>query len=230
MALRQIGTSTKKYKKRLKASKSSQVLEHEEQARRILYISATWLPTESMGWFWGNSSSSEADPTKKLDPSLREYLEQESPSKYTPTAAGIRPQQQRQSQEKKPTETSGPQDRTAEAVSSVPSASLFPDGRYAHLWKDYKPLEEIEGPSVSPAERVVEQFKQRKEVLNKAALENCSEEHEDLSLCFKKGTFADKIKARLTMCGEQNARFSRCYTMQSVSIDGVISLREYCGC
>ncbi|EGD98668.1 hypothetical protein TESG_06148 [Trichophyton tonsurans CBS 112818] len=168
-----------------------------------------------MGWFWGNSSSSDADPTKKLDPSLREYLEQESPAKYTPTAAGIKPQQQSRSQEKAPTESSSSQDRTAEAANPVPSASLFPDGRYANIWKDYKTLEEIEGPSTSPAERVVEQFKQRKDVLNRAALENCSEEHEDLSLCFKRGTFADKIKARLTMCGEQNARFSRCYTMQS---------------
>ncbi|EFR04471.1 hypothetical protein MGYG_07479 [Nannizzia gypsea CBS 118893] len=167
-----------------------------------------------MGWFWGKSSP-DADPTKNLDPSLREYLEQESPSKYTPTAAGIWPQQQTQSQEKKTTESSSSQDRTTEATSSVPSASLFPDGRYAHLWKDYKTLEEIEGPNVSPAEKVVEQFKQRKDVLNRAALENCSEEHEDLSLCFKKGTFSDKVKARLTMCGEQNARFSRCYTMQS---------------
>lgn len=179
-----------------------------------------------MGWFWGNSSSSDVDPTKKLDPSLREYLEQESPAKYTPTAAGITPpQQQNQSPEKAPTESSSLQDRKAEAASPVPSASLFPDGRYAHIWKDYKTLEEIEGPSISPAERVVEQFKQRKDVLNRAALENCSEEHEDLSLCFKRGTFADKIKARLTMCGEQNARFSRCYTMQSVSIDTLWFLR-----
>ncbi|KAM5465904.1 hypothetical protein MauCBS54593_006151 [Microsporum audouinii] len=166
-----------------------------------------------MGWFWGNPSSN-ADPTKKLDPSLREYLEQESPSRYAPTAAGVAPRHQTQSHEK-PRESSGSQDRTAESATSVPSASLFPDGRYAHIWKDYKTLEEIEGPSVSPAEKVVEQFKQRKEVLNRAALENCAEEHEDLSLCFKKGTFSDKIKARLTMCGEQNARFSRCYTMQS---------------
>ncbi|KAK2839188.1 hypothetical protein FQN49_006387 [Arthroderma sp. PD_2] len=162
-----------------------------------------------MGWFWGNTSS-DADPTKKLDPSLREYLEKESPSKYTPTTAGVPPQQT-----SKPAEGPSAQDQVAETGTSVPPPSLFPDGRYAHLWKDYKSLEQIEGPGVSPAEKVVSQFKLRKDVLNRASLENCSEEQEALSNCFKKGTWSEKVKARLSMCGEQNAQFSRCYTLQS---------------
>lgn len=59
---------------------------------------------------------------------------------------------------------------------------------------------------------MIEQFKKRKDVLNKAALENCAEEQLDLSLCFKSGT----VKERATMCSTKNAKFSRCYTMQTV--------------
>ncbi|KAF3480628.1 uncharacterized protein GIQ15_05975 [Arthroderma uncinatum] len=165
-----------------------------------------------MGWFWGNSSD-DADPTKKLDPSLRGYLEQESPSKYTPTTAGVQAQDRTPSHEK-PAEESPSPDRAAESATSVPSASLYPDGRYAHLWKDYKSLEQIEGPTTSPAEKVVEKFKQRKGVLNRAALENCAEEQEVLSMCYKSGDFTERIKARMTLCQKQNYQFSRCYTMQ----------------
>ncbi|KAK2787303.1 hypothetical protein FQN53_005462 [Emmonsiellopsis sp. PD_33] len=158
-----------------------------------------------MGWLWGNSDGS--DPTKNLDPTLKDFLKQETPAPYDPTP--VKPPSPPE-QQKQTAPEPAPSDKPA-----VPSASLFPDGRYAHLWKDYKPLEEIEGPNVSPAERVIDQFKRRKEVLNKAALENCSEEHLDLSMCFKTGDLADKARARMTLCRDQNRKFSRCYTMQA---------------
>jgi hypothetical protein len=170
-----------------------------------------------MGWFWGDSNGS--DPTKKLEPDLQDYLEKETPAKYTPTTALSPPHHPPSYPEQR--EPSYPRPYVQEpdlndSKPSVPSASLFPDGRYAHIWKDYKPLEEVEGPSISPVEKVVEQFKKRKDSLNRAALENCSEEHVALSLCFKTGDLQDKMRARMTMCRAENRKFSRCYTMQAV--------------
>lgn len=72
---------------------------------------------------------------------------------------------------------------------------------------------------MSPAERVIDQFKKRKEVLNRVALENCAEEQLDLSMCFKSGT----VKERATMCGAKNSKFSRCYTMQIVCLFSLLS-------
>ncbi|EAS29306.3 uncharacterized protein CIMG_08052 [Coccidioides immitis RS] len=161
-----------------------------------------------MGWFWGNSSGDD-DPTKKLDPGLREYLEKETPSRYIPTTDV--PSSEPPSRE---TPTS-PDNATSESRTTVPSASLFPDGRYAHLWKTYQPMSELEGPEISPAEKVVDQFKKRKDVLNRAALENCAEEHIALTNCFKDGDAQQRMWARMTMCSKQNKEFSRCYTMQA---------------
>lgn len=170
-----------------------------------------------MGWVWDDDDKKD-DPTKQLDPGLKEYLDKEAPAKYEPTKettaptpplsyreqvkqAEIRAQEEADSDPNKP---------------KVPSASLYPDGRYAHIWKDYKPLDQIEGPSTNPVERVVEHFDKRKGVMNKAALENCAEEHVALSTCFKTGDFANKVKARMTMCQFENTKFARCYTMQHV--------------
>jgi len=173
--------------------------------------------TVLMGWFWGTSNRD--DPTKKLEPGLQKYLEEETPAKYTPTTAVFTSRHPPSHSEQ--TEPSPPQPSVQETTPDrdkpvVPSASLFPDGRYAHIWKDYQPLEEIEGPSLSPAEKVVEQFKRRKDVLNRAALENCAEEHMALTLCFKTGDFQNRMRARITMCRLENRKFSRCYTMQAV--------------
>ncbi|EEH39322.1 hypothetical protein PAAG_08591 [Paracoccidioides lutzii Pb01] len=157
-----------------------------------------------MGWFWGNSV--ESDPTKNLDPSLKDFLKQETPAGYNLTT--VQPQEEKKPSYPQPAvanECTMPSDKP-----SVPSASLFPDGRYAHLWKDYKSVEVLEGSSMSPAERVIDQSKKRKEALNVAALENCAEEQLNLSMCFKSGT----VKERATMCSEKNSKFSRCYTMQ----------------
>ncbi|KLJ12922.1 hypothetical protein EMPG_12113 [Blastomyces silverae] len=156
-----------------------------------------------MGWFWGNSDGS--DPTKQLDPSLKDFLQQETPARYDPVT--VQPPSSPQSAPSQDPQSSS---QPISDKPPVPSASLFPDGRYAHLWKDYKPVAELESSSMSPAERVIDQFKKRKEVLNMAALENCAEEQMDLSLCFKSGT----VKERATMCGAKNSKFSRCYTIQ----------------
>jgi hypothetical protein len=170
-----------------------------------------------MGWFWGRFDN--GDPTKKLDPELRQYLEQETPAKYTPTAS-IQPSEELPESKRSPPQSASTASTSRRADSSkpeVPSASLFPDGRYAPLWKTYKPLHEIEGSELRTAERAIEKVKQRKESVHQAAMENCSLEQEALTLCFEKGDWWNMVRARATMCADENKKFSRCYTTQSVS-------------
>ena len=158
-----------------------------------------------MGWFWGNSG--QKDPTKQLDTELREYLEKESPTRYTPTDAVGSSQ----------SSTTGSE---SQARKSVPAESLFPDGRYAHLWKHYKPLTETEDFSQQQSEMVIQKVKQRKDAVHQAALENCALEHEALTKCFSKGDWWSVAKSRATTCAEENRKFSRCYTTQAVRYSG----------
>ncbi|KAB8227080.1 uncharacterized protein BDW43DRAFT_21097 [Aspergillus alliaceus] len=163
-----------------------------------------------MGWFWGNSN--QEDPVKRLDPGLREYLEHEAPKKYVPTAAQDPPKtvnQQAQSSQQ-----SAASEAADSSKPSVPSASLFPDGRYAHLWKTYKPPND-EGTEAKGASRVIEKFKSRNDTVHRAAMENCALEHEDLTLCFQNGNLRKRIMSRMTLCSEENGKFSRCFTTQA---------------
>lgn len=182
-----------------------------------------------MGWFWGDSNKD--DPVKKLDPGLKEYLENETPSKYVPTSQIQSSQEPRKAAVAAPGQT--PQSESSEDADSskprVPSASLFPDGRYAHLWKTYKPLEEVEGSQMQGAERVVEKFKERKDSVHRAAMENCALEHEDLTFCFQKGDWQNRLWARITMCSEANSKFSRCFTTQAVSF-AVYDIGSFVAC
>lgn len=166
-----------------------------------------------MGWFWSDSKAKD-DPTKKLDPGLREYLQQETPDKYTPAAA---PSPDPTPPLPEPTKAESSQHTAAEeSKPAVPRASLFPDGRYAHLWKDYQTPTEVENSTKRPGERVVDQFNKRKDFLNRAAVENCAEEQEILTHCFKLGSLQNRIWARVTLCSAENRAFARCYTMQGV--------------
>lgn len=162
-----------------------------------------------MGWFWGDSKN---DPVKKLDPGLREYLEQETPDKYVP-APDV----------KQPASTPTPSPESSESSDAskpkVPAASLFPDGRYADLWKTYKPPAAVEENSgIRGAERVIAKHKERGDTVQRAAMENCALEHEALTYCFSTGNWRKQLESRLTMCSAENASFSRCFTTQSVSL------------
>lgn len=185
-----------------------------------------------MGWFWGSSSngnsngiSSTDDPLRNLDPSLREFLEKESPVKYTTTdsptphtPAPTRPKPQTY------TEQILPPSETAQSTASsspdastpkVPAESLFPDGRYAHLWKSYKPQYEVENANKSDQEKlldVLEGYKFRKGEIGRAALENCANEQWAVNDCFQNGGW----KSRMTMCRAENKGLERCYIMQAV--------------
>ncbi|GKZ17565.1 hypothetical protein AbraIFM66951_004339 [Aspergillus brasiliensis] len=162
-----------------------------------------------MGWFWGGSNKD--DPVKKLDPGLREYLEHEAPEKYVPTASV--PSSQDSS--KTVPQDVKPSDNAESSEPALPSASLFPDGRYAHLWKTYKPPQEKEATEQKTAERVIEKYKQRGDTVHRAAMENCALEHEDLTYCFQTGNWEKRLRARVTLCSEENAKFSRCFTTQA---------------
>ncbi|KAJ4237108.1 hypothetical protein NW759_000229 [Fusarium solani] len=163
-----------------------------------------------MGWIssiLGTDKS--ADPLGKLDPSLRDFLEKESPLKY-PTKQPANPPPPAQ----EPSHDNSAIASAQAQKSAVPSASLYQDGRYAHLWKNYQPLAEIEAETASDHEKlmnVLQSYKERKEAIGKAALENCAEHQEEWVNCMKHGTWEDQMQ----MCRHQVRRFERCYMMQS---------------
>jgi hypothetical protein len=168
-----------------------------------------------MGWFdgWFGSDNSGSDPLRRLDPKLREFLEKESPVKYNTPTPQQPPQPQQQlppsSQQKQPSSAD-----TQQQTPAVPPESLFPDGRYAHLWKTYRPLSAIEAETKTDSEKltdVLEAFKERKALIGRAALENCAEEQFTWTECMKSGSWT----ARMTMCRDEVRRFERCYNAQS---------------
>lgn len=166
-----------------------------------------------MGWlpsiFGGDASNS--SPLGKLDPKLREFLEKESPVKYIPNQPTTTTTT---------TSTQKPQNAPAVAEpkaepAAVPPASLYQDGRYAHLWKNYRPLAEVEEETSTDHDKlmsVLEGYKERKAAIAKAGLENCAPQQEEWINCMKSGSWEDQLQ----MCRHQVRRFERCYTMQSV--------------
>ncbi|KAK3309977.1 uncharacterized protein B0T15DRAFT_19980 [Chaetomium strumarium] len=184
-----------------------------------------------MGWFdgWFGSDNSGSDPLKRLDPKLREFLEKESPVKYsnTPAQQPTQPQsqpspqpqqqqQQQQHQQQAPQSSSDTQQQQQQNATppAVPPESLFQDGRYAHLWKTYRPLAAIEAETKSDSEKlsdVLDAYKERRAQIGRAALENCAEEQFTWATCMKSGSWT----ARMTLCRDEVHRFERCYSAQS---------------
>ncbi|KAI4111658.1 MAG: hypothetical protein LQ339_000530 [Xanthoria mediterranea] len=177
-----------------------------------------------MGWFGSNNNSSPTtsnnnnnnnnnnDPLRDLDPSLREFLEKESPVKYQTSAPPPTPPPP------PPKPTSDPassnNDPSSSTAPAVPPESLYQDGRYAHLWSTYRSRGEIESATKSDQEKlmdVLEGYKSRKAMIGKAALENCALEQAAMSDCYMHGSW----KRRMSMCRAENGAFTRCYTMQA---------------
>lgn len=180
-----------------------------------------------MGWFWGSSSDDDSnkpqDPLRELDPSLRAFLAKESPVKYTPspsetTAPTTTTTQSPQPATSSTTTSPDTSPSTASAEQSpplVPRESLYPDGRYAHLWKTYQSVSKVDEEGKSDQEKindVLDGYNQRKAEIGRAALENCALEQSDVNECFRSGG----VKARLTMCRAENRKLDRCYMMQAV--------------
>ncbi|OIW24093.1 hypothetical protein CONLIGDRAFT_585111 [Coniochaeta ligniaria NRRL 30616] len=172
-----------------------------------------------MGWFdfWSSSQSSGGDPLAKLDPKLREFLQREAPIKYdhaqsphhhTPTPT------QDATTAPPPAVAATPTTEPNQKEPAVPPQSLYQDGRYAHLWKNYKPQSMVDAETKSDHEKlmdVLEAYKERKAEIGKAALENCALEQVDWSECMKSGS----VTARMTMCRDAVRKFERCYTIQN---------------
>ncbi|RCI13102.1 hypothetical protein L249_0226 [Ophiocordyceps polyrhachis-furcata BCC 54312] len=160
-----------------------------------------------MGWLSSLfGSGSGTDPVEKLDPKLRAFLERESPVKYepkqSPPASVVQP-----SPSPTTTTTTTTTEKEPEPEKRlVPSESLYQDGRYAHLWKSYRPLSQLELENATDHDRmaaVLEGYKDRKAALAHAALENCALQQEEWVNCMKDGSWED----RLQMCRHQ--RFLR---------------------
>lgn len=165
-----------------------------------------------MGWY---EKGSQKDPVQQLDSDLREFLEQETPDKYVPapdvsTSHATAPSPSS-------TQFSGFSDDAAHSEPKVPAASLFQDGRYAHLWKTYKPPTGIDTQtSFTTGEGVVQRYRERANSVKSAAMENCVVENEALLLCAKTGSWKEQMKSRVTACSAERRNFSRCFELQSV--------------
>ncbi|KAI5370742.1 hypothetical protein Slin15195_G016150 [Septoria linicola] len=178
-----------------------------------------------MGWLWGSNDETVSDPTKKLDPGLREFLDNES-SKHESSESRTATKSTSSSRDAAPTTfrsqlglaTPGldhnHQNSIPSKLPAVPSESLYQDGRYAHLWKTYRPQEEIESAGKSDQDRladVIASFKDRKAEIGRAALENCADYQIAERECLTNGSLWKKM----SMCREEGKAFNRCYTMQA---------------
>ncbi|KAI1109397.1 hypothetical protein F5Y14DRAFT_432661 [Nemania sp. NC0429] len=167
-----------------------------------------------MSWWdslWASNKSAD-DPLRKLDPKLREFLKKESPVKYNPGNAPP-PETSPVSAASIPKEGAEP-GTGSESKPVAPKESQFQDGRYAHLWKSYRPLAEIEAETKSDHEKlmdILEGYKDRKAQIGRAALENCALEQVDWRTCMSNPSFSE----RMTMCRQQVKKFERCYMTQT---------------
>lgn len=197
----------------------------------------------NMGWFgsWLGASDSTSDPYNKLDPRLRDFLEKESPSHQagSPADSPSRSVPESQSTDAAPDtyrsqlgfKSAGlgfkNQDSTTDERASVPTESLFQDGRYAHLWKNYRPQTEVEGAGKTDQDRladVITEYKNRKADIGRAALENCVEYQLAERDCLTNGSLWKKM----SMCRSESKEFNRCYTMQArfLSALGYLSAQQ----
>jgi hypothetical protein len=157
-----------------------------------------------MGWFW-ESKATNNDAVGKLDSKLKEFLQEgaspQPPTSTTPDRPGPPLPQ--------PSEYAVEQTRP-----KVPSKSHFQDGRYAHIWKDYRPPQELDQIAKSESQKVadlVELHKKRRKDINKAALENCIEEHIALQDCISWGSWKDKMSS----CHRYWVKLDHCYLYQA---------------
>ena len=168
-----------------------------------------------MGWLWGNGGADSAS-RDKLDPSLREFLESETPNGPTPAL----PSKPKATPTPKPSETQTvsafPETNAAESPAApvVPPQSQFQDGRYAHLWKNYTPQNVLDDRGKSEQDRlrdIVDAYNDRRGAIGRVAMENCALEYMEQFDCFKNPSWGQAI----TLCREESRNFNRCYDIQS---------------
>ncbi|KAI9825899.1 MAG: hypothetical protein M1832_000840 [Thelocarpon impressellum] len=180
-----------------------------------------------MGWFWEassnaspssqSSSSNKNDPLRNLDPALRAFLERESPVKYSSPTTPLSPTNAEQPQRTYSDQITSPTTSSPLSSASAPASppqSLYPDGRYAHLWRTYQSIADVESASKTEQEKlldVLDGFKHRKAEIGRAALENCALEQCAVNECFQSGGWAK----RMSLCRQENRELERCYLLQS---------------
>lgn len=186
-----------------------------------------------MGWFWETKPSQTSqgagnDAYHDLDPSLRDFLHKQNPTDHagSPSKSAAQPSPTSPSTQSETTyraqfgldvpglnhDNQNPTPKSDRP--SVPPESLYPDGRYADLWKTYRSQAEIDTESRSDQDKlagVLEAVRDRKAAIGRAAVENCVEYQLLERDCYRNGSWMD----RMTMCRAQNRAFNRCYSMQS---------------
>lgn len=162
-----------------------------------------------MSWFWGKKKVD--DPTKSLDSDLKQFLDSQQPSPYTPAQAP----DLKDTTVTADKQTEKPRVEIPLDERPLPKESLFQDGRYKDLWKTYVPRQEIEAATTNPAQRVMDAKKDRKSSLSQAALENCAFEEELKRNCFNEGDAWNKLRARMTLCNRETKAFNRCFQLQA---------------
>ncbi|KAJ9602477.1 hypothetical protein H2200_013020 [Cladophialophora chaetospira] len=179
-----------------------------------------------MGWFWGKNNQD--DPAKALDDDLKQFLKDQQPRPYVPADPPT--------EQPKPQVKLDPTPKQSVAVvdpsltsegKQIPKESLFQDGRYKHIWKNYVPQDEIVASTSTPVERVLSARKDRNQSIHKAALENCAFEEEMQQICFKGGNLSDKVRGRMTMCHQETKAFNRCYQLQAKFLQALGYMANY---
>ncbi|KAF1974409.1 hypothetical protein BU23DRAFT_505426 [Bimuria novae-zelandiae CBS 107.79] len=160
-----------------------------------------------MGWLWGSNGSS--NPENNLDPSLQDFLTKEAPTGPKPALPSKpveKPKEEEQSAQTQPKAPEKPY---------IPPQSQFQDGRYAHLWKDYVPQNQLEDRAKTEQDKlkdIVDAFNDRKADIGRIALENCAIEYMEQFECFQK---PKTYWQTMTLCNAESKKFNRCYDMQS---------------
>lgn len=158
-----------------------------------------------MSWLWGGSNSSKAKDA--LDPSLRDFLDKETRKGPKPSLPSVPPPPQAD----QAAPIAHPEGR-AEAP-KVPAESQFQDGRYAHLWKNYVPQNQLVDRSKSDQDKlrdIVDTYNDRKAEVGRAAMENCAFEYMEQWECYGNPNF----KQTMTLCADETRKFSRCVEIQ----------------
>lgn len=153
-----------------------------------------------MGWLWGSGDAA----NDKLDASLRDFLDKENPTGPIPSLPS-KPVE-------KSSETEPAEPEPQKPI--VPPQSQFQDGRYAHLWKNYVPQQQLEDRSKNEQDRLrdaVDAFNDRKADVGRAAMENCAFEYMAQFDCFKSPNWTQAS----TMCRAETRTFNRCYDIQT---------------
>jgi hypothetical protein len=169
-----------------------------------------------MGWLWGSSGNS-ADKDK-LDPSLRDFLDAETPSgnkPILPSKPRSRPTEDAHPAQTSAADTSRSSEAPAEpAKPVVPPESQFQDGRYAHIWKNYTPQNVLFERSKTEQDKlrdIVDAYNDRRAAIGRAAMENCAMEYLEQHECLK----APSWWQASTMCRDETRKFNKCYDMQT---------------